>query len=71
MPVYEFHRPTCDTVFSLRRPVTRAGDPASWPKDGEAAQRIFNPGAVLRSAFRERHPVREDPPEPAAAFRSS
>ena len=61
MPIYNFECDDCGHAFELKRPMSQAGDPATCPEDGGSAHRIYNAGAVQRSGFRERHPLRSDP----------
>jgi putative FmdB family regulatory protein len=60
MPNYEFQCQKCKRAFTLKRPMSEAGDPAVCPDDDSPAQRLFSAGAVQRSGFRERHAVRLD-----------
>jgi putative FmdB family regulatory protein len=42
MPLYEFRCRTCDATFELRRPMSRAGDPASCPDGHDDAVRLLS-----------------------------
>lgn len=60
MPNYEFQCQKCSRTFTLKRPMSEAGDAAVCPDDASPAQRLFSAGAVQRSGFRDRHAVRLD-----------
>ena len=48
MPTYTFQCDDCGRPFELQRPMAQAGDPATCPKDGAPAHRLFNAGAFQR-----------------------
>ncbi len=50
MPRYEFECATCGRTFEVTRPIAAAGDPATCPDDGSAAQRLYNVGGVFLSS---------------------
>ena len=63
MALYDFQCPKCELEFEVSRPITRAGEPAYCPVDGEESARIF----TMPNTFVKRRTGDAVPAPPAGA----